>query len=275
MQFNKKVLLATAGVLAGTLAPAATTFAASGYDQAGNAGSGINLPVYTANSANAASGSAQAKSVATVFIKTGFLQLTAVPNLNFENSYAGGISKLKDNADYTGSDYNDGNNNNDGRLQVDDSRTSAASGATSGTTPLNGWYLQVALGDFKSTDASSTATVPSNWVLTINNKEGAVAANNAGTSPFVPKAGITVAQVTPTGADTRAVPTRLVSGAASGTTMWQAASGQGAGTTTGYFHSSHAASLNIPQDVADGSFYAPITWTLNAGVPSTSTPPTP
>lgn len=270
MQFNKKVLLATAGVLAGTLAPAATTFAASGYDQAGNAGSGLNLPVYTANSANAASGSAQAKSVATVFIKTGFLQLTAVPNLNFENSYAGGISKLKDNADYTGSDYNDGNNNNDGRLQVDDSRTAAASGGASGTTPLNGWYLQVALGDFKSTDASSTATVPSNWVLTINNKEGAVAANSAGTSPFVPKAGITVAQVTPTGADTRAVPTRLVSGAASGTTMWQAANGQGAGTTTGYFHNSRSASLNIPQDVADGSFYAPITWTLNAGVPSTS-----
>lgn len=270
MQFNKKVLLATAGVLAGTLAPAATTFAASGYDQAGNSGSGINLPVYTSNTINDTSGSAQAKSVATVFIKTGFLQLTAVPNLNFENSYAGGISKLKDNADYTGSDYNDGNNNSDGRLQVDDSRTSAASGGTSGTTPLNGWYLQVSLGDFKSTDSSSTTPAASGWVLKINNGVGAQATADAGTSPFVPKAGITVAQSTPTGADGRAASTRLVSGAASGTTMWQAASGQGAGTTTGYFHTSRAANLSIPENVTDGSYYAPITWTLNAGVPSTT-----
>lgn len=277
MQFNKKAILATAGILAGALAPASTVFAATGFDENGTSGSGLELPVYTAGSANTASGSAQARSVATVLIKTGFLSIDAVPDLHFDNSFAGGDALLKDNdrSSYSGADYMDGKDPSraEGLLQVSDSRTTTTGGSSVG---MNGWTLTLNLGSFsRNPQASDTGpvTVPaSGWSLRMNQYRAAANTAAKGTTPFRARTGVSgTGGVAPTGISTATSNYKILSlnaTAADATqTIWQAATGTGVGTTRGYYNTSDSAKLSIPKDASDGSYYAPLTWTLTAGVP--------
>ncbi|BDR57333.1 WxL domain-containing protein [Xylocopilactobacillus apis] len=266
MNFNKKALLATAGVVAGVLAPAAAVFAADGYDTNGNAGSGITLPVYTSGESNAASGTAKAYSVASVYIKTGFLQLNAVPNFHFMPSFAGGTSNLLDNdkGEYAGTQYIDGvpkpGQPATGLLQVADSRTSGSGTAKAG---LNGWKLSLSLGAFQHKQGSGT--VPTGWALTVNRSVGAQNAVANNIQNFAPMAGVTNNLPTPTGADTTS-PAKTFTSGGSDTDFWTANEHQGVGVTSAMFNTPTSAKLEIPEGVTDGGYYAPLTWTLTAGV---------
>lgn len=265
MKFNKKAILATAGVVAGVLAPAASVFAAGGYAVDGTAGSaGLPLPVYTSNSANASAGSAVAYSVASVVIKTGFLSIDKVPNLHFTNSYEGATTDLMDNAQGTGSAGQDFDGNADGILQVTDSRKASGSGNTK--VPMNGWKLQASLGKFVLGDGSD-GSAASAWTLTLNRGAAAQKVVDAGSRNFDPTGFNSTLE--PTGASTAALPVHLPS-ATSGTPttveIWTAATGTGAGITKAFYNSAMTANLKIPMGVANGSYSAPITWTLTAGI---------
>lgn len=269
MQFNKKAILATAGVLAGVMAPATAVFAAGGYDVNGNqAASGLQLPVYTSAVENATSGSATAWSVATVYIKTGFLQLDYVPNLHFNNSFAGGTAFLKDNevGPYGGTEARDGvpvNGAATGLLSVSDSRTSSAASG-SGKTASNGWKLSLKVGDFKST-TSASASVPSGWALKINRGRAAANIVNTGVQSFQPMAGVIDNTNVPNGADVTA-PIKTFQPGSTDSDFWVANPGTGAGTTSGLINTPTAATLSIPTGVDNGSYYSVLTWTLTAGV---------
>ncbi|BDR59614.1 WxL domain-containing protein [Xylocopilactobacillus apicola] len=279
MNFNKKSLLATAGVLAGVMAPVSSVFAAGGYDSAGtSADSGQTLPVFTSNSQNASTGTAKAWSVASVVVKTGFLQLNRVPNLNFMSSFEGGTTNLYDNTQggpgSAGQDYDGSTNNPDGFLEVMDSRKSSGNGGGNGggvnaaKTPIGGWKLQVSLGEFKNGNGTDGGA-GSAWVLKLNRGAAAQKVVDTGTQSFVPATGFVASNAAPTGSGPTASPITVESGTAGNGTavdVWVAAAGTGAGTTQALYHTAQTASLKIPAGVADGSYSAPITWTLTASV---------
>jgi hypothetical protein len=275
MQFNKKAILATAGVLASVMGTATSVFAAGGYDENGNsAASGLQLPVYTSSSENSTSGSANAWSVATVYVKTGFLQLDYVPNLHFNNSFAGGTAFLKDNevGPYGGTDARDGvqvNGAATGLLSVSDSRTTSGAGGNGGNggtvkKPSNGWKLSLKVSEFKPT-TSGSGTVPSGWTLRINRGQAAKNIINTGIQSFQPMAGVSDNLVVPNGASATA-PIKDFTPGSSDNDFWVAAANTGAGTTSALINTPTSATLSIPTGVENGSYYSTLTWTLTAGV---------
>lgn len=263
MNFNKKSLLATAGVVAGVLAPAANVFAADGWTFEGAQTSGHVLPLYTSGSAQATSGSVTATSLATVNVKTGYLGLNFVPDLHFTNSFAGGNANLFDNErnGYVGTEWIDGNNT--GMLQVQDSRTAAGASAASGSIVTNGWNLKLKLGDFVANNRGIGSAVGSGWALKMNRGEGASRIVAKGTPSFDPFEGNT-AILAPDGSDAAATPITVTSG--NEVTFWKANPNTGVGQTSAKYDQPTSATLSIPKGISDGAYYAPLTWTLTAGI---------
>ncbi|MCD2256954.1 WxL domain-containing protein [Agrilactobacillus fermenti] len=167
MKMNKKTLVSSLAVLAaaaGTLAPAAATFAATGAKADGTAWNTIDLSdrpngtvaAYPSTgdakmgavaSSGEDKGTATANSEAYVNVKSGILTLDAVPDFDFGDGVAGSTVGLVDNKSVIN---NDGNAR--GLLQITDARTTAQQTATGA-----GYQLKLSVNPFEDGNSNSDA----------------------------------------------------------------------------------------------------------------------
>ncbi|WP_334329795.1 WxL domain-containing protein [Companilactobacillus sp. HBUAS59699] len=252
MKLSKNVLvgsLASAGMVLGLVAPATTAFAATGSFEQQEDGTVVSKATTgTLNSSNyiaiadsdtKAEGDAtgaSAKSNVNVDVISGLLVLKDVPNLGFGSAVAGQKNaKLVDNN--AEGDNNDGDNNPNGDLTVQDSRADQP-----------GFKLTASLGSFTGGPSKG------GFVLTLNPTDIANDADGVTVDPAATAQKTSEAILSDTGA--------------AGTVMNMTKGSYKAGAVTAQFHTPADASLAVPTDAqgtnAVTSYKSTITWTLAA-----------
>lgn len=136
-----------------------------------------NLPAATSKTPNDANGSVSGNSDAAVEVKSGFLTLDAVPDMNFgmtaQSSKATKNIPLVNNQGLIDDDGNDS-----GLLSVTDSRSQASKDGKSTTTMP--WELTATLGSFDTVKGQTPLADSSTWGINLKQKTGT---NTNGTMP--------------------------------------------------------------------------------------------
>ena len=230
--------IATATMVLTTLAPAAVANAATGH-ATNVAGSGVaekvsngSLPMATSSSKDdqTPANSATAQSDANVKVIDGFLVLNSVPDLGFGVAIAGHTVNLHDGNSMRRDDGND-----QGNLEVVDSRTAAKA---------NGFTVTANLGNFadsKNKVYNQDGSATDNFVLTLNN--------------------VGVAQNTEFGGEST-ITQSLTAGKSDVKNIVQAGTNSRGTHTFHYNSSSSDATLSVPAGVAADEYSASITWSL-------------
>ncbi|MFD0898232.1 WxL domain-containing protein [Loigolactobacillus binensis] len=194
-------------------------------------------------------GTASKQSDANITLKNGFLTLEKVPDLSFGTA----TSQLSGNYRIT-SNHSEivDEGNQDGILAVNDTRDTENGGTADATpTPANaaGWTLGAKLGQFKNLTTNANATGA--WGLTLNTdgSAGWTAENNSATTPV-------------TAASFQEGVTLDSNGAAK--VVGDAAAGTGYGRNTASLTAASQTKLQVPDGQTEGTYAAPITWTLYA-----------
>ncbi len=231
--------IATATMVLTTLAPAAVANAATGH-ATNVAGSGVaekvsdgSLPMATSSSKDdqTPANSATAQSDANVKVIDGFLILNSVPDLGFGVAIAGNTVNLHDGNSMRRDDGND-----QGNLEVVDSRTAAKA---------NGFTVTANLGNFadsKNKVYNQDGSATDNFVLTLN--------------------GVGVAQHKEFGAETTNGGLALTAGDSAVKTVLQAGTNSRGTHTFHYRNSTPDATLSVPAGVAADEYSASINWSL-------------
>lgn len=264
MKFNKSSLLsslAVAGIVLGAVAPVvasaadtASVFSNKGQNWAFNASgapeqlqktdlnkslsSGDNHYATATGKNDATSGAnAVGTSEAQVRLVSGYLTLDRVPDFNFGTVAAGSTAELQNNS---GAIADDGNS--DGILQVTDSRSTSGSGATALTDGM-GYTVSVQLGSFyKLTGGARGGSAQNGFTLNIPQLSGSAINADSGTTAAFQGAAVVA------GGDAE--------------NLLSAARGQSYGTTSVSMVKGSGINLETNKAVDDGSYDAPITWTL-------------
>lgn len=245
MKLSTKLMTLMGATVLGVsaLVPVAGVNAATGF-VTGTSEAATTLPASTSGEKNDTTGTATGKSDAHVTIDTGYLTLMKVPDFNFGVVQPGTDNKiLKDNEGLVTDD-----GSSDGVLQVNDYRD-----GTDGSATGLGYTVTAQLGTF-------TGTADPDGVA------GTVA--GAGTSTDVGFAlnfntakGTT--QLDDTATDVESSTAGLTEGGQAGTILSFGA-GKGYGSTLINYAEPSSVTLNVPTQVAKGSYDAPITWTVSA-----------
>lgn len=235
---TKLMTLMGAAVLGvSTLVPVIGANAATGYTT-GTADATTTLPASTSGDKNDTAGTASGTTDAHVTVDTGYLTLIQVPDFNFGVVQPGTNNKVL--ADNTGLVADDGNS--DGILQVNDYRD-----GTDGAAIGLGYTVTAALGTFAG--------------VADPNGAGAGSSTNVGFKLNLNKAVLST-QVGSSTTPGESVSTALNEGG-SGQVL-NFAAGNGYGSTVVDYAAKSSATLDVPTQVAKGSYDAPITWTLSA-----------
>lgn len=198
------------------------------------------LPASTTGGINDTKGTAAAQSNAHVAIQGGYLTLIKVPDFNFGTVRRGATNNaLVDNSNPDGI-ASDGNSA--GTLQVSDYRDDGKGGAALG------YSVTADIGTFTNHSDDTTA-MNGTAVMHLKATNGTTLTDPAATPATI----TSVAADLNTGVD---VP------------VLNLATGTGYGVTTVNFNQVAAASLDVPGTATNGSYNAPITWTLHAAAPT-------
>lgn len=197
------------------------------------------LPATTAGGINDTTGSASAQTNAHVEIDGGYLILNQVPDFNFGKVQRGAKNAaLVDNSnpDDIASDGND-----TGTLQVTDYRDSPDNGL--------GYSVEASIGEF--TQVGDPSVTMADAVMHLKATAGTTALD-AATAPDATPSSTPADLTTGVGAPVLKLAPHLSYGI----------------TTVDFNKAATAATLDVPASVANGSYNAPITWTLKAAAPT-------
>lgn len=228
--------IATATMVLTTLAPAAVANAATGH-ATNVAGSGVaegvsngSLPMATSSAKDdqTPGNSATAQSDANVKVINGFLVLNSVPDLGFGAAIAGSTVNLHDGNSMRRDDGND-----QGKLEVIDSRTAASAD--------NGFTVKASLGNFANSKNENYTPTDGDFILTLN--------------------GVGVSQTENFGGESTKGGVKLAPGDSDKLVLQAGKLSRGTHTFQ-YKNTTDNATLAVPKGAAADEYSASITWSL-------------
>ncbi|USS85874.1 WxL domain-containing protein [Fructilactobacillus cliffordii] len=195
-----------------------------------------DLPQNTSTTKDAKTGDVSATSNAHIDIQSGYLTLNSVPDLNFAPTSQSSNNQVQ-------GLLNNNTGNRQSQISITDSRTAEGKAQ-------NGWQLSAALGQFRGLNGAATDN-PGAWAINLNNT------------------GYTNSQ----NSRVNVTPNARLSAGGNGTNIASANNNEGIGNTTIDYskQGKNVASLTVPANTKEGSYDAPITWTLTAGTPNNPT----
>lgn len=273
MKLSSKVLagsLASAGMVLSLVAPALTAQAATTSGEIGSDGKTVvastpqdkeigalegNKDLAIAFDGTDGNALATAKSNASVKVVNGILILDRVPDFNFGAAASGTVKGLADNTRDAGAAKDAVDGNEDGVLQVTESRSA-----------LSGFTLSASLGSFLDSDGKAvtgtgTGTGVNGKDFILHLASQGLTVNNTAQEGFKSEdASITSSETAATAPDYGTAVIKATKGEQGYTT----------GTIAATFDSAKTAQLTVPTGIGDGtkptvqSLNSTITWTLNA-----------